>query len=362
MTYASLDEALLALSATSPELRSGAPNHAPMVVEALAILGRDEAAPAWIEGYRPRLAPGPRSDGRLDNDWRAALGDFSRLGEWQNHFRIELDEASWKEVLDRWLPRLISGSMAAGTHGIIRCGHAARALADAPTAPRLNELADALAYCAARYRTISTVPAPDGDLDLETAVRRLPLLPPGLDRRGFPPDIVKHLDGRPDFAAAVRRLAPPTGIPAALGQLAEIGARLYLGNATRHPLVLLHAVTGPAAVQLLMAYASPELAPIAFAYAWQAVAAWAAAFSSGFNGGPLPTTDAEWNEIVDLSVESGDEHAIKLTEACRRLEASHPSPVFRATADDWVHRVVESRAWTQQQLAEAGIRVRLPDA
>lgn len=199
MTYASHDEALLVLSATSPELRNGAPNHAPMVVEALATLGRGEAAPAWIEGYRPRLAPGPRSDGRLDNDWRAALGDFSRLGEWQNHFRIELDEASWKEVLDRWLPRLISGSMAAGTHGIIRCGHAARALADAVTAPRLNELADALAYCAARYRTISSVPAPDGDLDLETAVRQLPLLPPDLDRRGFPPDIVKHLDGRPDF-------------------------------------------------------------------------------------------------------------------------------------------------------------------
>ena len=44
--------------------------------------------------------------------------------------------------------------MAAGTHGIIRCGHAARALDDAVTAPRLGELADALAYWAARYRTI----------------------------------------------------------------------------------------------------------------------------------------------------------------------------------------------------------------
>jgi hypothetical protein len=72
--------------------------------------------------------------------------------------------------------------------------------------------------------------------------------------------------------------------------------------------VLLHAVTGPAAVQLLVAYVSSAVVPIAFAYAWQAVAAWAAAFSSGYDSGPPPPTDAEWNEIVDLAVDS-DEHA-----------------------------------------------------
>jgi len=363
MTYSIHDEALIAISGASPEVRNGAPNHAPMVVETLAALGRGEAAPAWIEAYRPRLAGGPvHNAAGLGENWRAALGDFGLLGAWQNHFRRELGEASWRDVLDRWLPRLISGGMAAGTHGIIRCGHAARALADAVTAPRLDELTDALAYCAARYRTISTVPAPEGNLDLETAMQELPLLPPGLDRRGFPPDIVEHLDGRADFAAAVRQLAPPNDVPAALSELAEIGARLYLGDATRHPLVLLHAVTGPAAVQLLVSYASPELAPTAFAYAWQAVAAWAAAFSTGYKSGPIPTTNAGWDDIVDLAVESGDEHAIKLTEACRRLEALHPSPVFRAAADDWVRRVVESRAWSPQQLVEVGIRVRLPDA
>ena len=366
MTYAIHDEALTALSGKRPELRNGAPNHAPMVVEALAALGRADAIPAWIEAYYPRLVEGPPMDAALgeavDANWRAALGDFGRLGAWQNHFQRELSESPWKEVLDLWLPRLISGSMAAGTHGIIRCGHAARALDDTVTAPRLTELADALAYCAARYRTFSGVPSPDGNLDLETAVGELPLLPPGLDRRGFPPEIVKHLDERADFTAAVRRLAPPADVAAALCDLAEIGARLYLGAAARHPLVLLHAVTGPAAVQLLATHASPELHPIVFAYAWQAVAAWTAAFSTGYKSGPTPTSDCGWDEIVDLAVESGDEHAIKLTEACRRLEALHPSPVFRAAADDWVRRVVDSRDWSPQELVEAGIRVRLRDA
>jgi hypothetical protein len=362
MRYANHDEALKILSGTSPELRNGAPNHAPMVVEALAALGRGEAVPAWIEAYRPRLAEGPPSDAVLGEDWPAALGDFSRLGAWRNRFRGELDEASWHEVLDRWLPRLIAGSMAAGTHGIIRGGHAARALAEAPTSPRLDELANALAYCAARYRTISGMPTPAGHLGLETAMRELPLLPPAIDRRGFPPEIVRHLDGHADFAAAVKRLAPPTDIPAALGQLAEIGARLYLGDVARHPLVLLHAVTGPAAVQLLLAYAAPGLGPIAFAYAWQAVAAWAAAFGNGLSSTPVPPTDAGWDEIIDLAVDSGDEHAIKLTEACRRWEALHPSPVFRTAAHDWVNRVIDSRDWCVRELVEAGIRVRLWDA
>lgn len=361
MTYAIHDDALLALSGKRPELRNGAPNHAPMVIETLAALGRAEAVPAWIEAYRSQLAEGPPMGARLGEDWQGALGDFGRLGHWQSHFRWVLSESPWKEVLDRWLPRLITGSMAAGTHGIIRCGHAARALDAAVTAPRLTEFADALAYCAARYRAFSAVPSPQGNLDLETAVRELPLLPPGLDRRGFPPGVVKRLDGRANFAAAVRRLAPPTDLAAALCDLAEIGARLYLGNATRHPLVLLHTVTGTAAVQLLIAHASPKVAPIAFAFAWQAVAAWAAAFSTGYERGPTPTSDCEWDEIVDLAVESGDEHAIKLTEACRRLEALHPSPVFRAAADDWVRRVVHSRDWSPQELVEAGIRVRLQD-
>jgi hypothetical protein len=83
--------------------------------------------------------------------------------------------------------------------------------------------------------------------------------------------------------------------------------------------------------------------------------------SSGYKSGPTPTTSAEWDEIVDLAVDSGDEHAIKLTEACRRLEALHPSPVFQAAADDWVHRVVDSHDWSPQELVQAGIRVRLRD-
>jgi hypothetical protein len=293
-------------------------------------------------------------------DWTSALGDFSRLAEWQNLFRQELTKLSWQGTLERWLPRLISGSMAAGTHGIIRCGHAVRALANEVTAPRLEELADALAYCAARYRSISGAPVLSGDLGLEEATAQLPLLGPEVDRRGPPPRIVKRLNERPDFAATVSRLAPPDDASAALGELAEIGARLYLRDATRHPLVLVHAVTGPAAMQLLFAHVSAGVRCIAFAYVWQAVAAWAAAFGSGLARERVEPADEPWPAIVDLSVDGGDEHAIKFTEACRRLDAAHPSSAFRAAAGDWAHRVAESRDQSPAVLVAAGIRTRLP--
>jgi hypothetical protein len=355
------DRALKALEGTGPELRNGAPNHAPMVAEALAALGREEAVPAWLQAYRPRLAEGPRSAFPLDKDWNEALGNFGRLGAWQNLFRRELAEASRREVLDRWLPRLIPGSMASGMHGIIRCAHAARAIENEATAPRLEELANALAYCAARYVTVSGVPLLAGPLDPETAVSQLPLLEREVDRKGPPPRIVKLLNERSDFAAAVQCLAPPAEVSAALSKLAEIGARLYLRDADRHPLVLLHAVTGPAAVQLLLVNASSELADIAFAYTWQAIAAWASAFSSGLSAELPRPVDASWDTIIDLSLQSGDEHAIKFTEACRRQESLRPSAVFRAAAKDWAQRVIESRERTPAELVRAGIRARLSD-
>jgi hypothetical protein len=365
MTYGSHDEALKALQGTGPELRNGAPNHAPMVIEALAALGRDDAVPHWIEGWvehdRPRLMKNPKTDAALDGDWRAALGDFTRLGEWQNLFREELCRSVWRDVLDRWLPRLFPGTMAAGTHGIIRCAHASRALDNGVTALRLEELAAALAYCAARYRTIGGAPLLAGPLGLAAAMRELPLLESGIDRRGPPPKIVTRLSERPDFSRTVNRLAPPAEITSATCELAEIGARLYLHDAASHPLVLLHAVTGPAAVQLLINNNSPELRSIAFAYMWQAVAAWAAAFSSGLASERFPASPATWDDIIDLSVESGDDHAIKFTEACHRIDQLRPSPAFRVAAGDWVHRVIESRDWSVDELVDAGIKTRLPD-
>ena len=81
MQYEMHDRALRVLDCTGPELPNGAPNHGPMVAEALAALGRAEAVRQWVEIYRSRLAEGPRTDAVIGEDWKGALGNFSRLGE-----------------------------------------------------------------------------------------------------------------------------------------------------------------------------------------------------------------------------------------------------------------------------------------
>lgn len=358
MAYQLHDQALAALQGIGPELGNGAPNHAPMVIEALAALGYGAEAAPWIERHRTMFAIEPVADTAPSGDPLALLGRDRNTAAWRMLFRRELAQSCWRNVLEQWLPWLLPGAMATGTHGVIRCGHAVRALKEQETDARLDELAGALAYCAGRYRKIFDEPSLSGGLDLADAVRTLPLLPAQLDRRGPPPKVIKALLAMPAFAESVSRLRPPAGPLQGLVALAETGARLYLHNASRHPLVMLHAVTGPAAVHLLVADQSPALRHLAFAYAWQAVATWAAAYGThAFMATPEPMV-IPWDQLTRAAVTCGDDHAIKFTEACRRMDEMQPSPAFRAAAADWMRRLGEARDWPAQKLVDTGIRTR----
>ena len=93
-------------------------------------MGRADAVMPWFERYRHSLAPRRARVARLtDESWRAALGDQRRTEDWFEFFRNELEEHPWQSVLDTWAARLAPGLMAAATHGVIRTGHATRALA-----------------------------------------------------------------------------------------------------------------------------------------------------------------------------------------------------------------------------------------
>ena len=123
-------------------------------------------------------------------------------------------------------------------------------------------------------------------------------------------------------------------------------------------MVLLHGVTGPAAVRLLIADQSLKLCQLAFAYAWQAVAAWAAAYGTGVFTAVSGPTVMSWDQLVHAAIISGDDHAIKLTEACRRVDATWPSQVFQAVAADWMRRLGDTQDWPSQKLVDCGISTR----
>src|SRR5262245_20229511 len=207
------DEALQRLRGTGGEVAGGgAPNHGPMAAEALMALGRDDVVVAWADRYRRKLdaMPPPVSPVSAE-DWAQALGAVHRFGDWVAFFRAQLTESPWRVVFSEWIGRLLPATPSAGAHGLIRTAHARRALADAETALRVEELGVALAYWAAYYRKLPGTPRLAGALDLGDALRRIPLFLSGQARPGMPREIylrVMQAHGK-EFSEAVAAAAEP---------------------------------------------------------------------------------------------------------------------------------------------------------
>lgn len=220
MTTDDLAGTLERLHRWGPEF-DGLTNHAPMTVEVLARRGLADRIGPWVDGYVPDLVALPGPSERID-DWRAALGDGRRLGDWVAHLSEQVIARPWDEVLVQWWPLLLPGIAAGATHGVIRVGHAVRTLTDGDIDPRAaTELAHGLAFWAARSRAVPAPAEPSGDLDPARALDAVPRLPAqsGLlaERLGRLTDLA----GWPAAQAALRAPVDPDDVLALLEGLVE---------------------------------------------------------------------------------------------------------------------------------------------
>ena len=150
-----LDEAYQRLHQTGPEFDGWLSNHGPMAAEAMARHGHAEDVGPWLDSYVQRLEDFPRGTDPIGADWAEALGDPRRIADWTTFFCRQAAEQPWRQVLGTWWLRLLPGLAASATHGIIRVGHAVRALlADGDDPIHVTELAHGLAYWAARWQPI----------------------------------------------------------------------------------------------------------------------------------------------------------------------------------------------------------------
>jgi hypothetical protein len=338
--YAALDDALAILAPYGPDLRNGLTNHAPMAAEALCALGYPEAVLPWIERYRPVMLPRPTARERITRDnWRAALGQLERAGDWSLFVADELQEAPWRTVLDRWVGRLAPGISASATHGVIRVGHAVRSLAasDVPIPGRLHELADALASWAYAYQELPASPRTmHRVLPARAAIMQVKTVPPA--RRRFAGTITSSLEALnefPDFAPVIGLLDVSGDTSRLMAELPDVFARVYLANAhdVLTTIVFIHGVTSIAALGNLLPHLQDATARTALRYAWQS----SCALYSAFGAQPAPAGDIEsprvdGEELVEQAVAHGDEHAIKFTEACLHHHALRGSPAYLAAA------------------------------
>jgi hypothetical protein len=329
-----LDRALELLADRGPDLSSGLTSHAPMVAEALCALGRPDAVLPWLERYRGRTTPRQPPRERIDpSDWRSALSKEDRFSDWSAFFADELSSTPWREVLDPWVARLAPGICANATHGVIRVGHAARALGASESRPRRAEFADALASWASNYQELPSAATDSRHaLPAREAIARVAVVP--RSERRFSGTIVaslQRLEAFPAFAPVIG-LLDTRGDPAeVIADLAEVFARIFLDSAHDEltAVVFTHGVTSVAALGNLLPHLSDLTARAALPFAWQAACGLHAAFgTSPASSDPREPEHEDTHELVDRAIAHGDEHAIKLAEACLAANARRPSPAF----------------------------------
>jgi hypothetical protein len=330
-----MDETLARLAPYGPDLRNGLTNHAPMAAEALCAIGRPEAVSPWLDRYSALLVPRSAARERIPpSEWQRALGRLDLFPEWVAYFEEELEEASWRDVASRWSARLMPAVCASALHGVIRVAHAVRSLEQSESALRKRELAEGLAYWSSAYQTL---PAAAGDPLRSTPLRALAAVPvvPS-EKRRFAGTIVSSLEALSEFAEfgpVIDAIDPSPSPSRALSDVSEAFARAYLANAhdVLTTIVFLHAITGAAAIRLLLPLLDASAAAGAVRYGWQAGCALYATFATRLPvEGDVEAPPEDPRTLADLAVAHGDEHAIKLTEACLREHALLPSSAYLA--------------------------------
>jgi hypothetical protein len=335
--YAVLDPALEVVAQHGPDLANGLTSHAPMTAEALCAAGRPDAVMPWLERYRKHMTPRPAARERIPTDaWQIALGNVGREADWHAFFADALADGPWRQVVARWTPRLAPGMCANATHGVIRVAHVLRALAEQETPARIGELAGALASWAANYQTLPTARPSQPTARAADALARVPVVP--VAERDFRGTIVGSLEDLakfPAFAPVIGLLDVERAAAATISDLTETFARVYLANArdTLSTIVFVHGVTSTTALRSVLPYLAEASARDALAYAWQAAAALYTAFGTATPvTGAIDPPHESPAALIDLAIANGDEHAIKMTEACLREHAIRPSAVYLAAA------------------------------
>jgi len=238
-------------------------------------------------------------------------------------------------VVADWTPRLAPSISAAAFHGLIRTAHAVRALRRSETPQRRRELANGLAYWAARYAelpTVGAVPHSAADLIVRLAKCAYPRQDDSADADFFA--VSQRLGQVPIALPELGDVDPAT----ALDELVHVAAAGFLEMLIqeRHRIWMLHTVTGPAAVALLLPHVDVSGARRLVAYAHQAVEAFFAAFGAPFEArAHVREEPAEWPELVAEAVASGSVHTIKLVEALQRHDR-RANPLLRSVAMQWL--------------------------
>jgi hypothetical protein len=365
----SLDEAYQRLHGKGPEFggdeegNHGLTNHGPMAVEVMVRRGMDLDIHRWLDGYLNRLTDLPVPNRPITaTNWSQALGDPRRVGDWTDYFDRLLAEAPWTSVLATWWPRLLPGIVAGSTHGVIRVGHAVRTLTSGDTsAPALRELANGLAFWAARSRALPGLAlpglalpglalpglaAPEGRLSTPEALAAVPRL---AEQSGLIAHRIGRLATLPGWSASLAALRPPAdadAVPKRLDELIRAGVLRYLTHGRAAPILLVHVATAPNAVRHILPVLPKDQWLPSFTAAWAACAAITATYAPADPIGPdRPLTPLDRGDpaadALHRAAQHRDEHVIKFADTAVDVYERTGNPDALA-ASVFVGQLIES--------------------
>jgi hypothetical protein len=326
-----LDEAYQRLHVTGPEFDGWLSNHGPMAAEAMVRHGHADRVHGWLDVYVRRLEEFPRGSGPIGSAWQEALGDPRRIADWTAYFRREVAEQPWRQALETWWPRLLPGVAAAATHGVIRVGHAVRALTeDGEDADHLSELAHGLAYWAARWQPVPGAPATEPPPTAASApagarpaaADALAAVPRIADQTGGIRERLARLAELPGWPAALAAPQIPASAEALrpwLAGLVDAATTRYLSYGHGNGVMLVHSATAPNAILRTLPALDRHLWAPSVAASWAAAAALTAIYAPATPADPArlpdpPTGPQAATETFTRAVEHGDEHVIKFAD------------------------------------------------
>ncbi len=334
----SYDEALTVLAEFGPYLKIGFANHAPMVVEAVHHMRRPQAILRWLKPELEEMIPLAKNALFISSEhWESYLGNRKAYAAWTHYFQEQIAEHGSHKTIGDWVERLQLGYVADATHGIIRVGHIARAIQEVVTPARLTECANALAYWASCYSEPDFAQdAPNGNQPAHDVFRQLALVPESRrDNGGAVSTALANVKYAEGFYENLPRVDLSGDIDARVLELATLFASLFLTSATTHItcISLAHALTSLAAVLSLRPFITNCVARKLLRRAWETGAALHVAYS--------PSTDLDVSfgqvqlspeETIDAAVQHGDDHVIKLTDACLTFYDLSGDPIFLRVA------------------------------
>ena len=304
-----LDEAFERMASAGFELPNGFVNHGAMACEALDALGFEGELGEWARRFARIAGPAVTPKAGTSLDWRESLGDYKALPEWIGYFETAIADDGWAEVVEVWVPRMVPGMATALFHGVIRVGHAVRAIQAADTSARREELARALGYWAARYRP--------GQLASGT----------GQVASGAG----QVVPGDGAFTSGTGEVASGSGevdgVQHAVLAAAADAARYYLASPN---IYFLHGVTGAMAIELLAPHLSGSDQAAAVAHL---EAEHSAMYSGARPVAEVRVAGAPRQALATAAEASGDPHEVKLVEAALRALDLTGDPVFAAASE-----------------------------